>query len=88
MTPRELVEAIPTAKAVWALFGAIGGAAILGYTLPSRIDNLEDRVQVLERVGRYQGCRSYFSDTGKNPADCAGIYRDLEDFLVDPALLP
>ena len=87
-----------TKLAAAALVGVLGGSATTGAVLTQqpatppeveeiakRFGDLEARVTTLERVARFQGCRVYLEDTGRDPKACAVIYRDLEDFLTEPA---
>jgi hypothetical protein len=87
----DRIPPIAWRAAVLALVSLLGGAGVSANIVApaeGRMEALEGRVTVLERVARYQGCRSYLEDKGKDPADCAIIYRDLEPWLTNPEARP
>lgn len=81
----ELLQSIPLA---WTVLGALVTALTAAVGFAPRLSDVEERVVVLERVARYQGCRAYLQDKGKDPSDCAVIYRDLEQWLIAPEVRP
>ena len=78
-------------RSTWQLYAAVvllvGNVAAFS-ALPARVQAVEKRVTVLEQVTRYQACRAFLTDRGRDPKDCTDLYRYLEAFLTDPTRVP
>jgi hypothetical protein len=63
------------------VIGGLCSAGLLGASLHPRLSAVERRVDVLERIALYEGCRSWMEDHDRDPAECGVIFKDLGDFF-------